>query len=178
MGTISTDENPQTSSGYQATIGLLILISLSSLVGFILLYLSYLGGKMQWFPGVPMVNLSTSNYKDVLFGNAISGSSGFLSVYAPIFSAIIVSFVLMTRLPPILANQQKREDLYKMLWHGVIPIGTVVFFALLVFRFLGGRFMNMEWMVSSMLMFILVIAGVVFTGIGFKTILNVPKPSV
>jgi len=28
-----------------------------------------------------------------------------------------------------------------------------------------------------MLMFILVIAGVIFTGIGFKAVLNVPKPS-
>jgi hypothetical protein len=178
MGTISADENPQTSSGYQATIGLLILISLSSLVGFMMTYLSYLGNNMQWFPGVPAISTATGNYKDVLFGNAISGSGGFLTVYAPIFSAIIVSFVLMTRLPPILSNKQKREDLYKMLWHGVIPIGTVVFFALLVFRFLGGRFMNMEWMISSTLMFILVIAGVIFTGIGLKAILNVPKPSV
>lgn len=178
MGTISTDEHPQTSSGYQATIGLLILISLSALLGFMLLYLLYLGGNLQWVPGVPPVNLSTSNHREVLLGNAITGTSGLLSIYAPIFSVIIVSFVLMTRLPPILSNQQKREDLYKMLWHGVIPIGAVVFFALLVFRFLGGRFMNMEWMVSSMMMFLLVIAGVIFTGIGFKTLLNVPKPSV
>lgn len=178
MSTVSTDENPQTASGYQATIGLLILISLSSLVGFVLVYLLYLAGKLQGFPGVPAVNLSTSNYRDVLLRNSITGTSGFLSVYAPIFSAIIVSFVLMTRLPPILGNKQKREKLYKMLWHGVIPIGTVIFFALLVFRFLGGRFMNIEGMMSGMLMFILVIGGVIFTGIGFKTLLNVRKPTV
>jgi hypothetical protein len=178
MTSISTDEQPQTSSGYQATIGLLILISLSSLLGLLLMYLLYLGAKLQWFPGTPFINFSTSNYRDVLLRNAISGSSSFLTVYAPIFSSIIVSFVLLTRLPPILSNKKKREDLYKMLWHGVIPIGTVVFFALLVFRFLGGKFMNMESMISGTMMFLLVIAGVVFTGIGFKTLLNVPKPSV
>jgi|AntAceMinimDraft_6_1070360.scaffolds.fasta_scaffold00656_13 hypothetical protein len=175
MTTISIKEDPQTASGYQATVGLMILLSLSSLVGFVLVYLMYLGGNMQWFPGAPFVNME--NYKTELLKNAIHGTQGFLTMYAPIFACIIVSFVLVTRLPVILGNEKKREDLYKMLWHGVIPIGTVTFFALLVFRFLGGRFMNMEWVSSGMLMFILVIAGVIFTGIGFKAVLNVPKPS-
>ena len=165
---MSTEEDAETSSGYQGTVGLLIMMSSTAIIGTFILYLLFLSGNMDWFPLMTKV----SDVSMTPIRRSILGSSGLLTTYVPIFSLILVSFTLMTRLPPILSNPEKRNSLYNSLWHGVIPIGIVVFFALLVFRFLGGRLGNFTGGLQTSIMFIMVITGVIVTGLITKALVG------
>lgn len=169
-------ENAQTASGFQSTIGLLILMSSTALVFVFALYLLYLSGKSQWLPGVPFVNGKIPGAEIKRMRYSIEGTEGFIMSYAPIFTMILVSFAIVTRLPPILSSETTREKLYNLLWNGVIPIGSVMFFVLLVFRFLGSRMMGEENALPSTLMFLAIIIGVISTGIVMKILIRPSSP--
>lgn len=156
-------EHGESSSGFQNTVGLLVFVSVGGLIGFLSLYLLYLSGKMQWFPGVPPT--SAGGTASSPMNRSVNGVNGLMTIYLPLFSAILVAFSLASRLPTILGNEESRERLRNLLWHGVIPVGTVMFFVLLVFRFLGGRMFGYEWMGTSTMVFLAVVAGVMLVGV-------------
>jgi hypothetical protein len=153
-----SEEQPETSSGVGDTIGLLLLMSASSLVGFYIMYSLYSRELLDTLPILPKAKLTDLSTR-------FKGLDGLFTIYIPIIVFILVGFVLVNRLPLILGNAEKREKLYNRLWHGLIPIGSVLFFVLLVFRFLGSKFVNIESTWMNMLTFVLIVMGVIGTGL-------------